>query len=481
MSQSFTPINYLGREDPSINTQDSSISIEEFAKLQKSLSDLQEDKKKDLDNYLASMYEDGMDYISRGRGTGPYKTHLATQLAKHDRIGIRASMDNYVKHGLTFITRPHLNLNPHNLKVDRVLNLLNTDNENSIQFAIRCMLDTDFAGTAGFEKAMKCPFIDWRSPFFTWITNNMQGISGGPTFQLDVDTEEGGYFGEAQSTAKASDSYTKPFDLNIEVIDPYGGPIAAAIFYWTYAMDAQYRGFILPYPGDIEEQVLNYTVSIYRFLTDITGIHIVRAYKYTGCFPISRPGASLADFTRDTPFIEQARSFSIGFRCNHVDENDPIIFKEFNDLVERYYPVFNKGGSAISPDYKEHRKPMTRDQVDTWAKSLGLIRNTFMPDYNYTGIPYITFDPSGRGPRVDFFREAGEETVADVRARLQAISDNIYYSNKAYNEQISLEIKNYYERFKTTTEDRNSNNNNIRYLTTDVDIDANNDDDVTML
>jgi len=463
MSQelSFQPINYQGKKQNNTINYNDTLSLTEFSQLQQSLSDLQEYKKKALDDYLGNLYKDGLDYISRGRGTGPYGSQLSTVLAKHDRIGIRAAMDNYVKYGLTFITRPHLNLNPHNLKVDRVLNLLNTADENTIQFAIRCMLDTEFARTAAFEKAMKCPFIDWRSPFFTWITNNMQSISGGPTYQIDVDTEEGGYFGEAQSTAKASDSYSKPFDINIEVIDPYGGPIAAAIFYWTYAMDAQYKGWILPYPGDIEEQVLNYTVSIYRFLTDVTGEHIVRAYKYTGCFPISRPGASLADFTRDTPFIEQARSFSIGFRCNHVDENDPIIFKEFNDLVERYYPVFNKGNA-------NHRRPMDFKEVTQWAKSLNLIRNTFIPDYNYTGIPYITFDKSGSGPRLDFFREKDEITIDDIKERIDQTSAEIWQTNKVYEDAISQEIKNYFERYTTTTEARDTG---ITYLTTDVDVD----------
>ena len=89
---------------------------------------------------------------------------------------------------------------------------------------------------------------------------------------------------------------------------------------------------------------------------------------------------------------------------------------EFNDLVERYYPVFNKGNS-------NHRRPMDFKEVTEWAKSLNLIRNTFIPDYNYTGIPYITFDKSGSGPRLDFFREKDEITVDDIKEKLEDIQD----------------------------------------------------------
>lgn len=404
-----------------------------FSTLQEKLADLQRQQKEALDAQREKLYETGIDFVYRGMGLGPYEHQIATSMAKLDRFGLRAGADNYIKSGATFMSRPHLNLSPFNIQTDRILNLLNNSNPESIQFAIRAMLDTEFARGPAAKKVMQCPYLDWRNPFFTWITNNLIEFSGGPTYQLDTYTDEGGYYGEDQSMALANNSYLKSFDLQMTVIDPYGGPIAASIFYWTYAIHSQYLGTILAYPTDIEQRLFNYTVSIYRFLLDFSGSYIQRAFKYTGCFPISRPGASLADFTREQPFVEGARSFSVGFKCaGRLDENDPIIYKEFNDLVERYYPIFK-----LFP-----RAPMDLDELDAVAGQYGLTRNLYLPDYNYTGIPYIT--TSSRGPRLDYFREKSEATTAAIIEKLNSVSQEIYTTNENYTAQIDAAIKNYY-------------------------------------
>lgn len=441
--------------------------LELFAKMQNQLNEIQAQKDKELGSYLERLYKAGMKYVYQGMGLGPYDNQLATALSKFNRFGISHGNQNYLKYGYIFITRPHLNLNPFNLKADRILNLLNVTDPTSIQFAIRIMLDTEYARFEGETYARQCPYVDWRSPFFTWIMNNITDFSGGPQYQLETDQDDGGYFGESQAIALSSNSYSKPFDLSIAVNDPYGGPIEAALFYWLYVMQQQYLGTTVAYPQDINEQVLNYTVSIYRFIMDFTGQYIQRAFKYTGCFPMSRPGASVADFNIEQPFVEQARHFTISFKCGsgHVDERDPIIIKEFNDLCERYYSPFRRFpvGRGLNRNYDgtyDGHTPIPRDflykstkEIDEAVNKIGLIRNLPLPDFNYTGVPYITF--TQRGPRLDFFREINEMETEKIIKELNDSSQQIFELNKNYNDQVASILNTYYSDAVSTM------NNNI--------------------
>ena len=452
----------------------STTSLEDFAEMQKQIGKITSEYATSKDAYLQLLYNTGMRYVYQGMGLGDYEYQLATALSKFNRFGLSHGNQNYLKYGYIFITRPHLNLNSMNLKADRILNLLNTTNPNTIRFGIRIMLDTESARGKSLlglneygeteivhekgeiqEAALKCPYVDWRSPFFTWITNNITDFSGGPSYQLETDQDAGGYFGEQQALALANNSYKKPFDLSISVDDPYGGPIDAAIFYWTYVMQQQYLGTVVAYPEDIDDQLLNYTVSIYRFIMDFSGQYIQRAYKYTGCFPISRPGASVADFTKDQPFVEQARHFTIGFKCGsgNVDERDPIIIKEFNDLCERYYPPFanfpvangikrNKGTVDTNLSVPKGCVFKSVEEIDEAIKGTGVIRNPVLPDFNYTGIPYIMF--TARGPRLDFYREENEYVTENIKKELNNYSTAIYQINQKVDQQIASIINTYY-------------------------------------
>lgn len=448
--------------------------LDTFSKMQAQLAALQKMYTTERDSHLKNLCNTGMEYVYQGMGLGSYEHQLATGLSKFNRFGLSHGNHNYLKYGHIFITRPHLNLNAYNLKSDRILNLLNTTDPNNIRFAIRIMLDTESARGTSFlkideygreemvnitgdlqDRAMRCPYVDWRSPFFTWITNNITDFSGGPNYQLEVDQDSGGYFGEQQSLALANSTYKKPFDLSISVDDPYGGPIDAALFYWTYVMQQQYLGTIVAYPQDINDQLLNYTVSIYRFIMDFSGQYIQRAYKYTGCFPISRPGASVADFSKDQPFVEQARHFTMAFRCGsgNVDERDPIIIKEFNDLCERYYPPFadfpiangiKKNKDATTPNLNVTKGCVFKsvEEIDEAIAGTGVIRNPVLPDFNYTGVPYIMF--TARGPRLDFYREQDEYTADSIKKKLNEHSTEIWKINQKYSQLIGSIINNYY-------------------------------------
>ncbi len=383
-----------------------------FTTLQSQLNQLETSRGTQVEDAVKSLYSAGVNASFLGSGWGEYDHQIINNFCRFNRYGTRYVMDNYVRTGYTFMTRPELNLTDANLGQNRIMSLLKTDDFRTTQFALRAYLDTRYARLAALDKVMQCPFLDWRNPFFTLVTNNLTDFSGGPTYQIEVHTEEGGFYGESQSFAIGSDSYRKPFDLQIGILDPIGGPITAAIKFWTLYMALLTSGEMIMYPDQIDEQYLNYTVSFYRFLLDPSMQYIQRWVKYTGCFPISRPGASVFDYNTKDVFADGCRKFSIGFRCGSgmTDEDDPIVIQEFNTLAERYFPPLKKLRKVVSPneglDSAMDITPVSERQLDQATYDAGLIRNQILPEFNYTGVPYIT--PTLRGPRLDIFRERGE-------------------------------------------------------------------------
>lgn len=431
-----------------------------FAQLQATIEALNKARQVAISDLQTMLYLNGLDSVYREKGAGSYTTSIADNISQFDRFGIRFTMDNYNKAGYLFMTRPMLNLSSMNLRQDRIMNLLDTFDNRTIPFAIRAYLDTFFClGNAvrgsvpppgdngiisnpNYEKVLACPFIDVRSPWFNILQNNVTGFSGSPTYQLKTFTEEGGFFGESQSISIGSNSYKEPFDLQLEFLDPAGAPIAAIFLYWTRYMQLVNEGLMVPYPFQIDQQIINYTVSFYRFIMDPSMQYIERWFKYTGCFPIARPGASVADFNRGDVFVEAARKFSIGFRCGSgvVDENDPMVLKEFNDLATRYYSPF-----------AAFRDLNGMDLVDNKAKEMGLIRNPLSPEYNYTGLPYINFLEDGR-PRLSVFRESNEYApgITSSYQALQAAS-TIDSVNKEYDTRITALLEDYYRNISVTS------------------------------
>ena len=392
---------------------DENNELDQFIEYQSNRYTLEQNREKTIREKIQTLYDSGADAAFIGAGWGEHDRQITNNFSKMNRFGTRFVMDNYVRTGYTFITRPELNLSSRkNLRANRIMSLLENNDPCSMQFMIRAYLDTRFARYHGLDRVMQSPLIDYRNPFFTLLTNNLNELSGGPTWQAEVHTDEGGFFGESQSQMSGSDSYKKPFDLQLSFTDPYGGPIDATIQIWNLYRDLLTTGEMIMYPDQEADRIMNYTVSIYRFAMDPSFRYIKRWVKYTGCFPISHPGASVFDFSSKEPYVDQMRKFSIGFRCagGASIPNNPIIIKEFNDLVERYFPQIRvlrpRKNVSSTGDEPVNVALIDESQLVDTVKANGLVMNPILPEFNYTGIPYIL--DTKNGPRLDVFSATNE-------------------------------------------------------------------------
>ena len=305
------------------------------------------------------------DSIHIGSGRGGKLYGYQNILSQHDRYGSSPVQVNKELVGMTFFTRPRLNMATRSIRQDRTLAMLDTLNPLSWMFALRCNLDSVFAQSQPVSSLVgNCPWFNNTSAFNIPLSNLLLGMSGFPDFGVETETTESGYYCEDMTTVRGSDWGRRTYDITCTFRDIQGGYLMAYFYYWLRAMALQMDGTIVAYPDDREANRLNYTCSIYRFILDPYQKTIVKWSKATGCYPVNVPIGSCFDFGPGDSYIHASQQFTIPFRCNNVTYMDPLHLAAFNILVQRY------AGSALNTDSSRQKMP-----IDAM--------------YNFKGLPWV--------------------------------------------------------------------------------------------
>lgn len=309
---------------------------------------------------IAELLEVSTEQAFRASGLGSYRGAVQTITSQFDRFGGIHMMPNTEKAGLTFITRPKLNLTTQSLRQHTVMATMDTEDPQSLPFSIRCQLDTNFAGLISESAATLSPFVNNESPFIIPLTNTLQSITGWPDIVLDTETTEGGFYSEDQTFVKGFDFLNRSYDLTLTFRDIQGGYVMALLLYWMYWIGLVTRGLVTAYPEDIAARRLCYTCSIYRFVLDPSMRTVVKYAKATGCFPKSLPIGNSFNVAEREAFLSSNLMFSIPFQVNHVEYMDPMTLADFNTLVDRFKPDRS-----------------------------GLVKTSMIAEHNFTGLPRI--------------------------------------------------------------------------------------------
>ena len=366
--------------------------------------------KSDYDKKMHTLFKLTNDQMFRSSGKGGFYNETQNSIRNLDRFGHRIQSSTSELCGLTFITRPRLNLTTAVIKQDPVLIMLDTTqrtrleyedsskiknnilgwdnnvldptaqgesqlglaNPESAAFVIRMLLDTKLARSDRYAPILKrSPFLDQYNPWLAPAMNNLVGISGFPDPTLNVFTTEGGFYEEQLSMVAGSDRCRKSFELMLDFNDIQNGLVMAMFQFWTDWMALLRVGITTPYLEDMYFRRLNYTVSIYRFMFDPTRQVITRYAKCTGCFPRAIPVGSLFNISPGEVYSNAAARFQVPFTCNVFEANKISIIHDFNTLARRYCPTINDPKGNF----------VTAHPSD--------------PSYNYCGLPYIYDTPQG--------------------------------------------------------------------------------------
>ena len=275
-------------------------------------------------------------------GGGLSDSSISQEMFSLNRFGRTFVGPNRELTGWTFITRPHCNLQISNIASAPQFVPLVHGTPRSIPFAIKAWLDTTFANEVAGGIGRACPFVDFKNPFLVPLCNRLANLSGWPDFSVATETSEGGFFSENQTVSIGGDQLARGYDFPITFDEMNNGLIMSIFDYWTQYISMIGDGRLHQYSSDIENNLLGYTVSIYRFITDHTGRNITRWAKATGCYPKTISNGTVFNKNKGEGLVQSANEVSITFQVHRPEYNNPRILAEFNTLVDRYMGPWNE-------------------------------------------------------------------------------------------------------------------------------------------
>lgn len=271
--------------------------------------------------------------------------------------------------GLTFFTRPNLNLSYDNIMASRQLSVLASNQPASYSRVIRRMLwpDGKYSDISG-DRAL----FDNRHAFMPLLSNSITSMSGWPDMTLHAYSSNEGIAKEVWMMNDSIGSINGRFDLDCTFENTLGDPISLIFFCWLLYIGEVYLGTRLVAAGYSRQQnEMDYNTCIYRFLMDWSGRYI---QKWAACgagFPVGLSMGSQFNFSRDLPYSEANKSIQVPIACTIAEYNDPITLWEFNKLTAMHNP-------DMGDDVREDR--MT--QISPEERKL----------FNYRGFPWINLE-----------------------------------------------------------------------------------------
>lgn len=250
---------------------------------------------------------------------------------------------NKDQYGLTFFTRPQLNLTTANLRNERIMIPLLAADTKSYQRYIRTQLDPrimDGYSTKNPETRRlgpeACPFTDMKNPFLPLLTNNLISMSGWPDITVPTSGSEAGMYKEEWGMVDGVVKNYTSYDITATFRNLRGDPITSMFFYWAHYMAAVFEGTLLPYPDYIVGNVIDYNTRIYRLVLDSSKRYVQSIAATGASFPIADPIAGKFDFNSEKPYNDVNAQIAIPFKCYGAIYNDDILVWAFNKLVSTF-------------------------------------------------------------------------------------------------------------------------------------------------
>lgn len=319
---------------------------------------------------MVSNNRDLINIISNQTGLGSLTSATANTLIgfNHRSMGSPVKM-NQDNHGLTFFTRPYLNLTYDNIAQARKFAPLGTDDVNSLHRAIRALLDVR-ASTSG---QLPTSLIDHQSVFIPLLSNNLLSISGWPDPNYDTYTSTEGWAKEQYSIVDDFPENYGTYDLTATFRNIEGDPINYLFFIWQEYMTRVLSGDMVPYPDMIVQNKVDYQTRIYRLVLDPTRRYVQKIAACGASFPTSNQLGASFNYSSDAVMDQSNAQISIPFRCMGAMYNDPILVDEFNKCQALVNPAL------LTPESRE-------------ASGYVLLRPEELNYFNYEGYPYIADD-----------------------------------------------------------------------------------------
>lgn len=305
--------------------------------------------------------------------------------------------------GYIFTTRPDLNLSSANLKAERKMMPLLTENEKSIMRAIRLILSPRLGmsgrmkhemggrltGESNLRRGMYSPLINPHYPFIAVSDNLVKSATGWPSNGLGIHNQAPGVLKESHIMVDGPSTYNNDYSLNLSLNSMKGSPTLYLYYYWIL-----YIGFVysqtyglMPWPEYLGNGRLDYTCRIYRLIMDETRTFVEETCCTGYAIPRSIDIGPVFDYQAENPRPYIDRTVDVEFACSGVIYLDEIIIKQFNETVWLFEPLMeekNRRMFHVKVDKKYQRifnneclpfiNPITRE-LEWWVRKEHVLAN----------------------------------------------------------------------------------------------------------
>lgn len=295
---------------------------------------------------------EGLERVYNSTPLGPLPSNMVNTIYginhRQTQLALPFNRDGY---GLTFFTRPRMNMTTNNLRfVRQMYPLLNTE-PRSIQRIIRCYLDPNLAfpdQTNTKITPITSPYVDDMNMFMPMLTNLCLTIGGWPDFGVDTRTTPEGHYRESHSMVDSSVEIKNTYELSASFRNIPNNPITLLFYFWIFYASKVFEGELIPYGSSLYQNEMDYNTRIYRLILDPTKRYVQHILSTGASFPLNAPVGALGNFDTAQPFNESGDNVNIRFQCIGMDYNDPIQYTEFNAAVELMNPGM---GDAYRDNY----------------------------------------------------------------------------------------------------------------------------------
>lgn len=311
---------------------------------------------------MADPVKEALGELKRMSGMGDGYAAMQTLFygINHRGVGIPIT-PNSDHFGLTFFTRPDLNLSYDNCDDDdRLKPYILDETGTSLKAACRAYLDPrgqqkQVLSTRGSKEynlgSLKNPpkshLVDVTNPFIPLMSNLLTSMSGWPDMVADTYTSTPGVYREEQSMVDGVSEDFSAFDISANFKNIAGDPITLLFNLWYVYYTRVYSGEMMPYPKNIIANRIDYNTKIFRLVLDPTRTYVTKMAT-TIAFPTSVSMGAAFNFDNQKPTSEENSQIAMNFKCNGVQYNSMASVFEFNRLMGVYDPAFQP---SVANDY----------------------------------------------------------------------------------------------------------------------------------
>lgn len=323
--------------------------------------------------------------IALTEGTSPgYTSPLINSLRGLRILGKGPAMmpmaDNTI--GLSFVTRPQLNLTDENIMRSEKLISLFGAGPYSIASYVRGMLDEEWANSNYVY------LLNNRLPFITCLTEYLKVSTGFNDLQIKIDTSEPGLreqvYQRVNSKLEENGSYT----LSQTYYNPKPSVIQALFQVWEDYISEVVSGDREVSPRDkyLVRNKIDYDCRIYHLIMNADGIHIEHIFASVQSIPVTYPAGSIStiDNSQNTLRGEGQDDFSVQFASVGQRQDEWGLMKAFNESVYKYNP-------NLEPDKRNNHyreiSPKEYSKYNYGAYPLILAKSGYVDNDNVGAMP----------------------------------------------------------------------------------------------